>query len=229
MEIREKLLELADPKYKAFHAKLIPTVPPERILGVRKPALNALAREIEKTPEADAFLLALPHETYDENALHGALICRMRDFNTALAAAEAFLPYIDNWAVCDMLSPKAFAKNLPALHGKIFCWLQSDRTYTVRFGLVTAMTFFLDGAFAPDLLARAAAVHTEEYYVRMAQAWLLATAWAKDRAVCLAYLDGHHLDDWTFRKFVQKARESYRVSPEDKAYLRSLIEQKKEK
>ena len=222
MEIREKLLELADPKYKAFHSRLIPTVPPERILGVRKPALNALAREIEKTPEAEAFLRALPHETYDENALHGALICRMRDFDAALAAAEAFLPYIDNWAVCDMLSPKAFAKNLPALHGKIFCWLHSDRTYTVRFGLVTAMTFFLDGAFAPDLLARAAAVRSEEYYIRMAQAWLFCTALCKQYDAALPYLTQRRLDAWTHNKTIQKCLESYRISPEMKAYLRTL-------
>lgn len=222
MEIREKLLTLADAKYKAFHASLIPTVRPETILGVRQPLLRALAREIENTPEAAAFLSALPHELYDENALHGALICRIRDFDAALTATEAFLPHIDNWAVCDMLSPKAFSRNLSALHEKIIGWLQSEHTYTVRFAMNMIMSFFLDGAFAPDLLERALSVRSEEFYVRMAQAWLLCTALCKQYDAALPYLTERRLDPWTHNKAISKCVDSRRISAETKSYLKGL-------
>lgn len=222
MDIQQMLRELADPKYKSFHAKLIPDVPPEKILGVRKPQVDALARQIEKTPEAKAFLAALPHAFYDENALHGALICRMRSFDDALAATEDFLPYVDNWAVCDMLSPKAFAKNLPALREKVEDWLRSERTYTVRFGLVTLMAFFLDGAFAPDVLELAASVRAEAYYIRMAQAWFFCTALCKQYEAALPYLTQRRLEPWVHNKTIQKCVESYRLTKETKEYLKTL-------
>lgn len=230
MEIREKLLALADAKYKTFHASLIPTVSPETILGVRQPLVRALAREIENTPEAAAFLCALPHELYDENALHGALICRIRDFDAAMAATEAFLPYIDNWAVCDMLSPKAFSRNLPALREKITGWLQAEHTYTIRFAMNMIMSFFLDGAFAPDLLERAMSVRSEEFYVRMVQAWLLCTALCKQYDAALPYLTERRLDPWTHNKAISKCVDSRRISAETKAYLKNLrIPKEKEK
>ena len=216
MDIQQTLRELADPKYKAFHAKLIPNVPPEKILGVRKPQVSALARQIEKTPEAEAFLAALPHAFYDENALHGALICRMRAFDAAMAATEAFLPYIDNWAVCDMLSPKVFAKNLPAVREKIEGWLRSGHVYTVRFGLVTLTTFFLGGAFAPDVLELAAGVRAEDYYIRMAQAWFFCTALCKQYETALPYLTQRRLDTWVHNKTIQKCVESFRLTEETK-------------
>lgn len=220
--IVRRLFALQDPAYKAFHQKLMPTVAPETIIGVRTPALRALAKELSGTPEAAGFLAALPHKYYDENNLHGFLIAAMKDFDAAMETMDAFLPYVDNWATCDLCSPKAFKKRLPALWDKIGQWIESGETYTVRFGLEMLMTFFLDDAFTPQVLERAAAVRSEEYYVRMMIAWFFATALCKQYEAALPYLVQRRLDTWSHNKTIQKAVESYRICDETKAYLRTL-------
>ena len=221
-DVQSRLFELQGLKYKEFICKLIPTVKPETVIGVRSPELRKFARDFSKTPEALKFLKILPHTYYEENNLHGFLIETIADYDSAVAAVDAFLPYIDNWATCDLMSPKVFNKNLPALYDKIKVWLKSDRTYTVRFGIGMLMSFFLGGNFRPEMLGLAAGVQSEEYYVNMMTAWYFATALAKQYDAALPYLQEQRLSKWTHNKAIQKAIESYRIGDEAKAYLRTL-------
>ena len=220
--IRERLFAMRDAEYQAFQSKLIPTLPPERVIGVRTPALRRYARELAGTSEAAAFLAAVPHRYYEENNLHGLLLERERDFAAALAGVEAFLPYVDNWATCDLFSPPVFARHTGELLAPVRRWMQSERTYTVRYGLGMLMRHYLDGAFRPEYLAWAGAVRSEEYYVRMMIAWYFATALAKQPEAAWPWLAEPRLDPWVRAKAVQKALESRRITPEQKQELRAL-------
>lgn len=221
-EIRDRLFALQDPVYRQFQAKLMPTVDPARVIGVRIPDLRKLSRELAGTEQAAVFLRQLPHAYYEENNLHGFLIASLRDYGETVAALASFLPQIDNWATCDLLHPRAFDKRPEALPGQLFRWLQSDRTYTVRFALGMLMSLYLDEAFRPEYADWAAGVKSEEYYVNMMVAWYFATALAKRWDDALPYLAEHRLPVWTHNKTIQKAVESRRVSPEQKQFLRSL-------
>lgn len=220
--IRQRLFDLQDLKYRDFQCRLMPTVPKERVIGVRTPELRKLAKQISGTDEAAAFLSVLPHTYYDEYNLHGFLISECRAYSEAVEEVDAFLPYIDNWATCDLLAPKVFGKHRAELWNKIPDWLRSGETYTVRFGLEMLMSHYLDGDFRPEALERAAAVRSAEYYVNMMIAWLFATALAKQWEAALPYLAEKRLDTWTHGKTIQKAVESYRITDEQKAYLRTL-------
>lgn len=220
--VRARLFELRDEDYRAFTCKLTPTLDPDAIIGARTPALRKLAREMKGTPDAEEFLRALPHAYYEENNLHGFLIETVRDFDDCLAELERFLPYVDNWATCDMTSPKALKKDLPRLRAAAERWMDSDRTYTVRFGIGMLMRCFLDAHFDVACLERVAAVRSEEYYVRMMVAWFFATALAKQYDAALPYIEGGRLEPWVHNKAIQKALESDRISDEHKNYLRKL-------
>ena len=211
--IRAQLFALQDKEYQIFNSRLMPTLPPETVIGVRVPLLRKLAKQLADTPEAEAFLQELPHFYCEENALHAFLLEPVRDYGTALAATERFLPYVDNWAVCDCFSPKAFAQHKPELLAAIRRWLSSDRTYTVRYGI---------GMLMREYLAWVAAVHSEEYYVNMMRAWYFATALAKQPAAALPWLTEKRLDVWTHNRTIQKAVESRRIPPEQKQALRAL-------
>lgn len=221
-DIQQRLFALRDEKYQKFTAGLIPSLPGELIIGVRAPALRALAKELKGSSEAEDFMKALPHEYYEENNLHAALIGHIRDFDACLQALEDFLPFVDNWSTCDALRPKALAKNKARLMERVHLWLRSGRTYTVRFAIGMLMSHFLDGDFREDYLALAASVRSEEYYIRMMQAWYFATALAKQYESALVYIEGRKLDAWVHNKSIQKARESFRVSLEHKEYLKTL-------
>lgn len=220
--IQRRLFALQDLKYRDFQAKLTPGVAKEKMIGVRTPELRKLAKELKDTSEAAAFLKVLPHEYYDENNLHGFLLSELKDFDETVAAANEFLPYVDNWATCDLLSPKAFKKHLPELWDKIPDWLASGETFTVRFGIEMLMSFYLDAEFRPEVNERVAAVKSGEYYVNMMIAWHFATALAKQWDETISYLTEKRLDKWTHNKAIQKAVESYRITDEQKAYLRTL-------
>lgn len=222
MTLQERLFAMAEKEYGQFQAKLIPTVDPALILGVRMPKLRALAREISDSAEAEAFLRALPHTFFEENQLHAALIERIRDYPACLAATERFLPFVDNWATCDCFSPKVFGKNRAALLDEIRRWITSDKTYTVRFAIKQLMNWYLDESFFPECLAMVAAVNSADYYVKMMVAWFFATALAKQYEAALPYLEQERLPVWIHNKTIQKAVESYRITPEQKIYLRSL-------
>lgn len=221
-EIQKRLFELQDLKYRDFQCKLMPTVAPDTVIGVRTPELRKLAREFAKTPEAAEFIKILPHKYYEENNLHGFLIETIKDYGQLIEATEAFLPYVDNWATCDLMSPKVFKKHLPELYERIKVWLKSEHTYTVRFGIEMLMSFYLDGEFKEEYPELVAGVRSTEYYVNMMIAWYFATALAKQYEAVLPYIENQRLDKWTHNKAIQKAIESYRITDEQKAYLRSL-------
>ena len=217
-----ELFRLQDKKYAAFQVKLIPTVEPDRIIGVRTPELRAFAKELSKDEDVGAFLAALPHQYFDEDQLHAFVISAEKDFDKCIGEVEAFLPFVDNWATCDQLSPKAFKKEPEKLLPYIKIWLKSDKVYTVRFAIGMLMQHFLDGRFAPKYPDMVAAVKSEEYYINMMIAWYFATALAKQYDAVLPYLEEKKLDDWTHNKAIQKSVESYRITPEQKAYLKTL-------
>lgn len=222
MTIRERLFELQDEKYADFQAKLTPGIPRECFIGVRMPAMRKLAKELAKDPASADFLAQLPHDYYDENLLHGQLISLIKDYETCLIEVDRFLPYVDNWAVCDTMSPNVFKKHRPELLAKIREWAASDETYTARFGLEMLMSHFLDEEFRPEYLEIAAAATGEDYYMKMMVAWFFATALAKQWDATIGYVEQYRLAPWTHNKTIQKAIESYRITPEQKDFLRSL-------
>ena len=218
----QRLSELSDPTYRDFHAGLIPNISPETILGVRVPALRKLARELRGSAEAQEFMTALPHEYYDENCLHGLLINDIKDFGATVSALDAFLPYVDNWAVCDLISPRSFKSRPPELAAHVHRWLDSSHSYTVRFGIGVLMSFYLDVGFEPAQLEAVAERCCEEYYVNMMVAWYFATALAKQPEAALPYIENRRLSRWTHNKAIQKSIESRRIPDETKAYLKTL-------
>ena len=220
--IRARLFLLADPAYRAFQQPLIPTVPPERVIGVRTPALRALARELAGTSAAETFRADLPHRYFEENQLHAFLIERIRHFGETVAALEAFLPYVDNWATCDMLAVKVVKKHLDTFIDEVYRWMESDHAYTIRFGISMLMRYYLEDAFQMEYPEKVAQIRSEEYYVNMMCAWYFATALAKQYDKILPFIEKQKLDVWTHNKTIQKAIESYRITPEQKEYLRGL-------
>lgn len=222
MSIRETLFSLRDEKFAAFQARLIPNVAPERIIGVRTPALRKLAKTLRGSGQAEEFLKALPHEFFEENNLHAFLLCEMKDFEACVQAVEDFLPYVDNWATCDQMSPGVFRKNKQALLPYIRCWIASERCYTRRFGTGMLMSHFLDEDFREEYLSLVSDIRSEEYYVNMMIAWYFATALAKQYEAALPFIENRRLDPWVHNKTIQKALESFRVSDERKTYLKTL-------
>ncbi len=223
-EIQTALFGMRDEKYASFQAPLIPTVSTTAFIGVRTPTLRNYAKEIIRNGGADDFLSDLPHRYFDENQLHAFLIDGIRDFSAAIDAVERFLPYIDNWATCDQLSPRAFARHHDDLLPHIERWIASDHEYTVRFGLKMIMQHYLDERFQTRYLDWTCGIKRSEYYIQMMQAWLFATAIAKQYDATLPYIEQRRLDPWVHNKAIQKAIESFRVTSEHKDYLRTLKE-----
>ncbi len=221
-EIVDWLFSMQDLKYRDFQAKLIPSVPKERVIGVRTPDLRREAKELAKSREADVFLKELPHTYFEENQLHAFLLCEEKDFSVCLTKTEAFLPYIDNWATCDQFSPPAFKQHkkelLPAIDG----WIKSEHTYTIRFGIRQLMDYFLDADFKEAYLDEVAQIHSKSYYVQTMMAWYFATALAKQYDAALPYLVEQRLQKEVHNRTIQKAVESRRIPGERKTYLKSL-------
>lgn len=222
MNAGEELFALKDDLYGDFQKQIVPEIPREAIIGVRVPDVRKLAKKLIKEPDVDEFLDELPHRYYDENMLHGLLISEMKDYDACIARFDEFLPYVDNWAVCDIMSPKVFKKNKTELLKKIKEWSASEALYTCRFGIEMLMTYFLDDDFRPEYLEIPASVRTEEYYLKMMIAWFFATALAKQWDASVRYLEDKRLAPWIHNKTIQKARESYRITPEQKEYLYTL-------
>ncbi len=220
--IVSRLFEMQDLKYREFHSRLMPTVEKSRVIGVRIPELRKLAKELKNTPHAEEFLKKLPHKYYEENNLHAFLIEEIKDYDSCVEELNKFLPFVDNWATCDMMRPKIFKKNLDKLLPQIKSWIDSDKTYTVRFGMECLMLYYLDEHFSPEYPETICKIRSEEYYVKMMQAWYFATALAKRYDDIVLYLEQNRLDSDTHNKAIQKAVESYRITPEQKAYLRTL-------
>ncbi len=221
-EIENTLFQLQDEKYRTFQAKLMPTVAAETVIGVRTPELRKFAKQLAKQEDIADFLQALPHRYFEENQLHGFIVSEIKDFGLCITEVCRFLPYVDNWATCDQMSPKIFKKHRPELLTYIRDWIASDKTYTVRFGIGMLMTHFLDEDFETEYPEMVAAIRSEEYYVNMMIAWYFATALAKQYDSILPYLENRRLEPWTHNKTIQKAVESYRITAEQKAYLKKL-------
>lgn len=221
--IQKQLFELQDLEYREFHVKLMPNIDREKIIGVRTPALRKLAKQIAREDYAIDFLKELPHQYYEENNLHAALINILyKDVEALLYEVERFLPYVDNWATCDMMSPKCFKKDLNLVYKHVGKWLNSKDTYTVRFGIVTLLQFYLDDAFEVKMLDEVANIKSEEYYINMAIAWYFSFALIKQYDVTIPCFEKQILEKWTHNKAIQKAIESRRISEEKKKYLRNL-------
>ena len=222
--LQERLFELQDTKYRDFHSKLIPDIEKERIIGIRTPVLRQFAKEFGKTLEAEDFLRELPHDYYEENNLHMILITGITDYEKCLEEVNRFLPYIDNWATCDFPAPKCFERHKEELLPTIKEWISSADTYTVRYGTGMLMRLYLDDDFKPEYAALVAEIQSEEYYINMMIAWYLATALAKQWDATIPYLEERKLSPWVHRKTIQKAVESYRITEEQKVYLKTLRE-----
>lgn len=221
-EITDYLFRNADESYRDFTAKLTPNINKENIIGVRVPVIRKLSKKLKDTDIAKDFLLALPHRYLEENHLHGFLIEHIKDYDKAVNLTESFLPYIDNWATCDTVRPKVFKKHTDKLYENIKLWIKSDHTYTVRYAIGLLNSFYLDEHFSIEHLRLVSDIKSEEYYKNMMIAWYFATALCKQYNDTIKIIESRTLSRWVHNKTIQKACESYRISNDTKAYLRTL-------
>lgn len=219
-EIQKKLFELQDMAYRDFHSRLMPDIDKETVIGIRVPMLRKYAKSIAGTELAEKFIKELPHCYYEENNLHMMLITGIKDYDRCLTEIERFLPYIDNWATCDFPAPKCFENHKEDLLPVIKRWIASSETYTIRYGIGMLMRLYLDADFDPEYVRIVAEVKSDEYYVNMMIAWYMATALAKQWDAVIPYIEEHRMSDWVHRKTIQKAVESYRITDEQKRYLK---------
>ncbi len=210
---------MGEDKYRDFSSKLMPTVDKSKVIGIRIPILRKYAKSLE---DYDNFLTELPHKYFEENNLHAFLIERENDFDKCIEKLDAFLPYVDNWATCDSMKPKVWKKEPEKLLTHIKRWLKSKDVYTIRYAINLLMSFYLDDNFSESYLKIVANIKSDEYYINMMRAWYFATALAKQYDATLPYIENKKLDTWTHNKTIQKAIESYRISKEQKQYLRTL-------
>ena len=222
-EIRNRLFELKDEKYKEFTLKLIPGLEPDNVIGVRTPKVAQLTKEIIKSGDYSSFLDDCPHKYYEEMGIHVAIINSMKDYDSVIREIDRFIPYVDNWATCDGIKPrKAFSKNCDRLIIYAKMLIKSEHIYTKRFGIEMIMNFFLDDNFKREYNDLVASIRSDEYYINMMIAWYFATALAKQYNDTIPFIENRRLDEWTHKKTIQKARESYRITEEQKEYLKSL-------
>ena len=221
-KIREELFSLQDVAYGDFQAKLMPTVPRETVIGVRTPALRKYAKALAKEKDISEFLLDLPHKYFEENQLHAFIISEEKNYEECIRQTNLFLPYVDNWATSDQKSPKVFAKHRQELLEEIKVWIVSDKTYTIRYGIRMLMALYLEEDFDIQYVEMVAAVKSDEYYVKMMVAWYFATALAKQYEAVVPFIENRRLEEWTHRKAIQKSVESYRITKEQKEYLKSF-------
>lgn len=221
-QLQKELFALQDQKYRDFHSKLLPGIDKGSIIGIRTPVLRKFSKEYAEREDAGKFLQDLPHQYYEENNLHMMVITGIKDYDKCLEEIKKFVPYINNWATCDLPLPKCFSKHKEELLPQIREWIASDHTYMIRYGLGTLMSLYLDEDFKPEYLELAASVRSEEYYVNMMMAWYFATALAKQWEATVPYIEQRKLPQWVYRKTIQKAVESYRITPEQKTYLKSF-------
>ena len=221
-EILKSLYALQDTVYRGFNSKLIPNVSPDNFIGVRTPVLRKMAKDMLKSGEYKDFILSLPHQYFEENQLHAFILSDLKDYDITVKEVDKFLPYVDNWATCDQMSPCAFRKNRDALLKYIVKWIKSKNAFAVRFGVLCLMRYFLDDDFDVKYIEMVVNIKSKEYYVNMMRAWYFATATAKHFDKILPYLQKGKIDEWTRKCAIQKALESYRVSDEYKGQLRAL-------
>ena len=220
--LQQQLFVLQDEEYRDFHSKLMPNIPKEDVIGIRVPVLRKFAKEFAKSDEKEKFLKELPHRYYEENNLHMMLLVEMKDYDGCMQEMERFLPYINNWATCDFPAPKCFEKHKKDVLEYIKIWIKSSQTYTVRYAIGMLMRLFLEDDFSAEYPQMVAEVSSEEYYINMMIAWYFATALAKQWDAVISYIEQRKLSPWVHRKTIQKAVESYRITPGQKEYLKSF-------
>ena len=224
-KVQKDLFEMQDLKYRDFQSKLMPTVDKAKVIGVRIPQLRKYASsflKLSSREEINEFMHTLPHQYYEEDNLHAFIIEKIKDYEECINALNAFLPYIDNWATCDMMNPKVLKKESERLLEQVKVWLKAKETYVVRFAMGCLMNYYLDEYFTEECANLVAEVQSDEYYIQMMQAWYFATALAKQYDAVLPYLLEHKLSMWVHNKTIQKAVESYRITTEQKEYLKTL-------
>lgn len=221
-QIKNMLFSKQDLKYREFHSKLMPTISPDTIIGVRVPILRKLAKELVKEDNIRDFLKTLPHDYYEENNIHAFIVEGIDNYDLCIKELNRFMPYIDNWATCDMLRPKIFKKNKDKLINQIDIWLNDDKPYTIRFGIGMLLSYFLDDDFKPEYFDKVIAVKTDEYYINMIIAWYFATALTKQYETAIKVIEKNKLSLWVHNKTIQKANESFRITKEQKEYLKTL-------
>lgn len=220
--LQKALFELSDEEYRVFHSRLMPTVDDALIMGVRTPVLRKFSNEFSKTEAAKQFLNDLPHKYYEENNLHAFLLEKEKDYGTLIKMLDRFLPFVDNWATCDMMKPKILKKHTAELIYDIDRWINSSDTYAVRYGINCLMTYYLDESFKEEYFQKVVDIKSDEYYINMMRAWYFATALTKQYGYAVKVFENRLLDNWTHNKAIQKAVESYRIASEKKVYLKSL-------
>ena len=220
--LQQQLFVLQDEEYRDFHSKLMPNIPKENVIGIRVPVLRKFAKEFAKSDEKEKFLKELPHRYYEENNLHMMLLVEMKDYDGCMQEMERFLPYINNWATCDFPAPKCFEKHKKDVLEHIKIWIKSSQTYTVRYAIGMLMRLFLEDDFSAEYPQMVAEVSSEEYYINMMIAWYFATALAKQWDAVIPYIEQRKLSPRVHRKTIQKAVESYRITPGQKEYLKSF-------
>ena len=221
-KIVEQLFQLQDVAYKDFQCRLMPNIDRDAVIGVRTPQLRAFAKKIKGSKDAEELISQLPHRYYEENNIHSFLIETIKDYNECINALDLFLPYVDNWATCDMMTPKVLKKDLCALLSKIRVWIRSGHVYTVRYAIKLLMSFYLDDEFDVEYLDIVSSVCSDEYYINMMVAWYFATALAKQYEVTVVYIESKKLSPWVHNKAIQKACESFRITDDRKKYLKTL-------
>ena len=222
MDLYDRLIKVKDEKYREFQTKLVPNIPPETVIGVRTPEMRRIAGEVFHGEEKDAFLRSLPHKYYEENLIHFFVIAMIKDFDECIEYTVSFLPFVDCWPVSDQATPSAFRKHRDRLLPYVKKWIASEHVYTARFGIRMLMNEFLGDGFREEYLELVASKTGDDYYLKMMRAWFFATALAKRYDETVPYFERRVLDEWTHRKAIQKALESFRVTDEHKEYLRSL-------
>ena len=221
-EIINKLYKLQDKKYRDFQIKLIPNINSNTIIGIRTKELKKYAKELVKDNNYMSFIEELPHKYFEENQLHAFIILEIKDYDKCIEYINKFLPYINNWATCDQMSPKIFKKYTNKLLDQVNIWIKSNKTYTIRYSILILMRYYLDDNFKKEYLEKVCNIESEEYYVNMMRAWYYATALAKQYKDTIVYIENNKLDTWTHNKTIQKARESYRIDKDKKEYLKGL-------
>ena len=221
-KINDELFKFQDEKYRDIQIRILQTINKDTIIGVRTPELRKYSKLLIKSNDYTSFLEELPHKYFDENQLHAFIISESKDYDECISYINKFLPFVDNWATCDQLSPIVFKKHTDELINQIRVWIKSTKTYTIRFGIGMLMKYYLDDNFKPEYLNWVSNIKSNEYYVNMMIAWYFATALAKQYEETLPLIKNQKLDAWTHNKTIQKAIESYRITKEQKEYLKKL-------
>ena len=212
MKPEKYFFKIKDDKYKEFTSKLLPNIPKDSVIGVKIPDIKKYAKEYYKDDESKLFLKTLPHKYLEENLLHGQLISLNKNFDEVVELLDNFLPYVDNWSVCDTIKPnivkkypKEFLKHLKKL-------IKSKEEYRVRFAIVALLTYYLDDYFTDEINELVLNIKSDKYYINMARAWYFSFALIKQYDKTIYIFENKLLDEWTNNKSIQKARESFRVS-----------------